>query len=179
MGVDKAVLDLNGRPMALRVADTLRQAGALEVLAVGGRPEWAKVLVGVDRCDEWVPDLHPGDGPLGGVVTAAAARPNSFLVVAACDLPDLRPAVVEALIVAAGETGAAVAATGGRTQWGLMALSPHVASGAVTKFAEGARQLRAAAPGARVVPVDRSAGFDDLDGPADVDRWQEAHRRQG
>ena len=36
MGRDKASLEIDGRPMAARVADALLEAGAAEVFCVGG-----------------------------------------------------------------------------------------------------------------------------------------------
>ena len=70
MGRDKATLVLDGRPLAVRVADELAAAGALRVEAVGGDAE-ALVRAGlVHRPDRW-----PGEGPLGGIVTSLEAQP--------------------------------------------------------------------------------------------------------
>lgn len=171
MGVDKAVLDLAGRPMALRVADALRDAGAAEVLAVGGEPVWADALVGADGCDLWLPDLHPGSGPLGGLVTAVQARPGAVVVVAACDLPDLSADLVRRLVGAVGPDRPAVAESDGHPQWAVLAVPPAAARRAVVAFDAGARALRDAAPGATLVGAGPQAGLDDLDDPAALARW--------
>jgi molybdopterin-guanine dinucleotide biosynthesis protein A/rhodanese-related sulfurtransferase len=76
MGVDKATL------FADRVVAALEAAGASEVLVV--------------RDDD-----QPGNGPLGGIATALRAAAHDVVVVLACDLPDVHPdgirAVVDAL----------------------------------------------------------------------------------
>ena len=61
MGRDKATLPVDGVPMAARVADALRRAGAEPVLAVGG-DQAALEALGLT----WVADRHPGEGPSGG-----------------------------------------------------------------------------------------------------------------
>ena len=97
MGRDKALLEVGGRPLALTVASTLRAAGARRVLAVGGDAAGLAAL-GI----EVVPDLHPGEGPLGGLVTALAAARAEVVVVLACDLPGVDEhsvrSVVQALV---------------------------------------------------------------------------------
>ncbi|HLM64354.1 MAG TPA: molybdenum cofactor guanylyltransferase [Acidimicrobiales bacterium] len=65
MGQDKAFLVVEGEAMVVRVARALRGAGAGEVVAVGGD---AAGLRGLGLAH--LPDDHPGDGPLGGVLTA-------------------------------------------------------------------------------------------------------------
>ena len=82
MGRDKALLRVDGRPLALLVASTLRAAGAARVVAVGGDA----VALGAHGL-EVVPDLHPGAGPLGGLLTALIAARTEVVVVLACDLP--------------------------------------------------------------------------------------------
>jgi len=94
MGTDKALLQLGGRALARRVADALVQAGAERVAAVGGDAE---------RLAEWqldvVPDDHPGEGPLGGVLTAlrSLGTDADVVVVLACDLLQPSPAAIRAV----------------------------------------------------------------------------------
>lgn len=82
MGRDKALLRVGGRPLAIRVASALQAAGAARVVAVGGDAA-ALGALGL----EVVPDLHPGAGPLGGLLSALAAARTEVVVVLACDLP--------------------------------------------------------------------------------------------
>ena len=115
MGRDKALLEIDGRPMAQRVADALWGAGAAEVFCVGGDPALRSHGVRL------VPDDRPGEGPLGGLVTALREAAHDLVVVLACDLIDPSIAAVERLVDAA-EGGRAVAAAiipvvGNRAQW--------------------------------------------------------------
>lgn len=102
METDKALLEVDGVPMARRVADALIAAGCSPVLAVGGDPV-ALHQIGLDV----VVDVYPGEGPLGGVLTALAM--GAPAVVVACDLPGLRSTTVAALIAALGDHDAAIA----------------------------------------------------------------------
>jgi molybdopterin-guanine dinucleotide biosynthesis protein A len=92
MGTDKALVEVDGVPMAARVANALVEAGAAAVTLVGGQ----------DRGLQWrhVQDLHPGDGPLGGIVTAltAADLPTDVVVAVACDLAWLDAPTVAAVV---------------------------------------------------------------------------------
>lgn len=104
MGRSKAWVPVGGVPMAVLVARALRDGGCRPVVFVGGEP--------ARRADRepvvpTVPDLHPGAGPLGAVLTALHAFPGD-VVVAACDLPTLDGASVRALLAADPDGSAAV-----------------------------------------------------------------------
>lgn len=103
MGRTKALVEVDGIPLADRVATALRGGGCDPVVAIGGDPEeLAALSVPV------VPDRHPGHGPLGGILHGlelfGAASPTGcstdWMVAVACDLPDLTPAVVRELTAA-------------------------------------------------------------------------------
>jgi molybdenum cofactor guanylyltransferase len=102
MGTDKALLEVDGRALALRVADALRAAGASRIVAVGGDLERLQAL-GLEA----VPDLHPGEGPLGGILTALAATDQDVVVVLACDLPAADPSAITAVVHALGDADVA------------------------------------------------------------------------
>ena len=91
--------------MAARVADALRGAGAEPVLAIGGdRP--ALEALGLT----WVADRYPGEGPLGGILSAfGAVGDHDLVAILATDLPDLDAAVVRALVTGLGAHDVAVA----------------------------------------------------------------------
>jgi len=168
MGRDKALLEIDGRPMAQRVAEALWGAGADEVFCVGGDPALRSHGVRL------VPDDRPGEGPLGGLVTALRQAAHDLVVVLACDLIDPSIAAVEPLVDAA-EGGRAVAAAiipvvGNRAQWlhgawWREACLPPLRSA----FDDGERSIRGAAIGLDVRYLDvTGAGFADADVPEDL-----------
>lgn len=101
MGRAKALVEVDGVPMARRVVDVLVGAGCRPVELIGGDAGVLSVL-GLPI----VPDEHPGAGPLAGVITALRSTPGD-VVVAACDLPYLTVEVVHGLIAAAADHPAA------------------------------------------------------------------------
>jgi molybdopterin-guanine dinucleotide biosynthesis protein A len=102
MGADKATIPVAGVAMARRVADALVAAGCSPVVAIGGDAgELSRLGL------EYIADEFPGEGPLGGVLTALAI--GAPVAVLACDLPNLRAETVTSLIEALGEHDAAVA----------------------------------------------------------------------
>ena len=64
MGIPKGEMDFLGRPLIERSIDALVEAGASEVIIVGGKPFVANAK-GVRS----VEDLYPDEGPLGGLIT--------------------------------------------------------------------------------------------------------------
>lgn len=95
MGRDKALVEVGGRALAARVAQVLQDAGADEVFAVGGAFD-ALGDLGLHP----VPDDFPGEGPLGGLLTALSHASSPLVAVLACDLPAAAPSAVR-LVVAA------------------------------------------------------------------------------
>lgn len=87
MGVDKASL------FADRVEGALQEAGADEVLRIGGAG---------------LPDDHPGSGPLGGIATALRRAAHDPVVILACDLPNAHPDGIAALLDALGTADVAL-----------------------------------------------------------------------
>jgi molybdopterin-guanine dinucleotide biosynthesis protein A len=102
MGLDKAMIEIEGVAMARRAASVLAIAGCSRVVAVGGDP-LAIGRLGLERVD----DAYPGQGPLGGILTVLAV--GAPAVVVACDLPQLRSVTVASLIAAIEGHDAAVA----------------------------------------------------------------------
>lgn len=187
MGEPKALLVVEGVPLGRRVADVLREAGATEVVLVGGDPAWAAAL-GLAH----LPDRWPGEGPLAGLATAVGHAedqagvdppgpddPDRLVVVAACDQVGLTHrgvgTLVEALAAArAGDlaiVGAVPRAVGGRRQpfpsaWSSRAAAPLVA------LVEAGERRAGAVLDLGVAEVDLPVGATvDLDTPADVAAW--------
>ncbi len=139
MGRDKALLSIDGVPMALVVAGVLRAAGCASVVAIGGDRD-ALAAVGLTV----IADEFPGDGPLGGVITALAAHPEAAaVVIVACDLPRLQPQSVRALLAGLGDHEVAVAAAG-RVQPVCAAWRPAAAVTLRGMFDAGERRMVAA-----------------------------------
>jgi molybdenum cofactor guanylyltransferase len=114
MGRDKALLELHGLPMAVRVAAVLTDAGARPVVAVGGDQDSLRRL-GLAV----TPDRHPGRGPAGGVLTALGLDAPCTLVVS-CDLLAPSAGAMRTLVAALRahpEADVVVPVVDGRRQW--------------------------------------------------------------
>lgn len=171
MGADKSLLRVRGRPLAVAVAAALAGAGCSPVVAVGGDGPSLRAL-GLPT----LPDVVAGDGPLSAVVHAwATLAPELPVVVAACDLPDLTAATVEALLAALlSEPGGEVAVpvTAGVPQVHLFAAMPPARPVLAAAVADGERSLRRALRQLRVVEVEECDGaVVDVDCPQDLARY--------
>jgi molybdopterin-guanine dinucleotide biosynthesis protein A len=167
MGVDKATMVVDGKPMVVRVADALWEASCHPVECQGGD----LVAIAEYGMDAW-PDTRPGDGPLAAVRDALARHPESDVVVAACDLADLDGDTVRALLAAGGaatDADVAVAATGGERHllaWWRAGTAERI--GAL--LAEGVTSYRDAVARLRAIDVEVGhAAMRNLNTPTDVD----------
>lgn len=115
MGTEKALLLVEGERLVERVARAL--APCPHRFLVLDRPG-EDPLRGGQVLPQWVRvyDRFPGTGPLGGLITALAAAPTPWVVLAACDMPWLTSAYYEALVA--------------QLQPGCQALVPRWAQGA-------------------------------------------------
>jgi molybdopterin-guanine dinucleotide biosynthesis protein A len=166
MGRDKALVSVDGRALALRVADALRAAGAEPVLGVGGDLA-ALAALGLAG----VPDEEPGAGPLTGILTALAQGAAPVTFVAACDLVAPSADAVTATVRALGDADVAVPLVDGRRQWMHAAWRAGAAAPLAAAFAAGERAVHAAvaAAGLRVADVSLPASaVADADTPADL-----------
>lgn len=140
MGSNKAVLPYQQMPMALRVATALRLAGCANVTAVGGDAA-ALATLGLPTVD----DLFPGEGALGGVISALEhfAMYRQVAVIA-CDLPLLRTETVQALVNRLDTAPAAtdvVVAVGDRQQPLCSVWKPRAATTLREYFLVGNRRV--------------------------------------
>jgi rhodanese-related sulfurtransferase/molybdopterin-guanine dinucleotide biosynthesis protein A len=153
MGTDKAFVELDGVPMVVRVATALRDAGASRVRVIGGDRERLAAL-GLDA----VADAHPGEGPLGGVLTALAeAAPDALVAVLACDLREPSAAAIRTVVAAlATDPGSVLAlpVIDERPQWLHAVWRVGAARPALTAtFEAGERSIWRAVRGLRVREV--------------------------
>jgi len=162
MGTDKAFVPVgpDAQPMVAVPASALVEAGAREVLAIGGDLDRLTAL-GLDAR----PDDHPGEGPLGGVLTALRLAAHDRVVVLACDLPAVDATTVGRVLDALAAAPAAPAAVApvaavavdpsdGRRHPLLAAYRRAAAEPLAAAFAAGERGLLRALAAVAVVEVE-------------------------
>jgi molybdopterin-guanine dinucleotide biosynthesis protein A len=147
MGRNKALLPFHGRPLAAAVADALREAAGCAILV--GNP----TLAGVTGFPA-IPDLFPGEGPLGGILTALRFTTADWNLVTACDMPELTAAFLSLLFEAAEACDGDVlvpVSPDGRLE-PLCAVWHHRVLGSLeSAFGSGTRRVRDALGGLRTV----------------------------
>jgi molybdopterin-guanine dinucleotide biosynthesis protein A len=147
MGRTKALIDVDGTPMVVRVATALETAGCTPVRLVGDGVLPADIGYPV------VADRWPGEGPLGGVITALIDA-GGDVVVAACDLPDLDAVAVRAIRDARGADQVdVVVATTDRLEPALARWNHRVLDRLTASFTAGERALHVTLRGFDVVEV--------------------------
>jgi molybdenum cofactor guanylyltransferase len=87
-GHDKALVEFDGEPLIARLVRILRLATAAPVRIVGDAAKYSQIGA------ECIADRWPGEGPLGGIITALeasdpAATPDSWSLIIGCDMPFL------------------------------------------------------------------------------------------
>jgi molybdopterin-guanine dinucleotide biosynthesis protein A len=165
MGRDKALLPFHGRPLAAAIAAIVQEAAGSAALI--GDPALA-AATGFPV----LPDLFPGEGPLGGILTALRAGTADWNLVTACDMPALTPDFLRRLFEAAeaGDPGVLLpVAPAGRPEplcavWHRRALSPLEIA-----FAAGTRKVTDALRGLHVVryPCAEVTPFQNVNTPED------------
>jgi len=170
MGRDKALIDIAGRSLAVRTAAALTEAGAGRVVCVGGD----LVALAAEGLAV-VPDDHPGEGPLGGVLTALhLAAPGDLVAVLAVDHARPDAAAVHAVVATLAADPSAdlvVPLVEGRRQW-LHGAWRAERCGAIVAaaFAAGERSIHRGVAGLRVVDLVgiEAHAVADLDRPEDL-----------
>jgi molybdopterin-guanine dinucleotide biosynthesis protein A len=165
MGTDKAFVEVGGRALVLRVADTLRSAGASRVVAVGGdAPRLAALGL------EVIPDHAAGQGPLGGIVTALEEVDADVVVVAACDLIAITPAAVREVLAALTPDADAVLPRTDRLEPLMAAYRGRCLAHLRAELDAGERAPHRAVEGLAVVQVrlHEPDALRDADGPDDL-----------
>lgn len=90
-GRDKALVEFDGEPLIARLCRILQAANAENVRVIGDTEKYAHLGV------ECLPDRWPGEGPLGGIITALRATEavgspsdqNQWCFIIGCDMPFL------------------------------------------------------------------------------------------
>jgi len=99
MGRDKALLPFRGGVLVQSVAQAVALAGGSVTLA-GNPARYAHLGYRV------IPDLYPGEGPLGGILTALHDTEADWNLITACDLPHLSPDFLSHILDAARSSAA-------------------------------------------------------------------------
>ena len=182
MGSDKAFIEIEGVPMVARAAAALTAAGVAGVLVVGGDAarlgELGLLAVG---------DRHPGEGPLGGVITALGALDSSgsfdgaaveAVVTLPCDVIEPEVAAVRGVIDGFGDAAGSVIPGAdlvvplgsGVPQWTHAAWRRRCLPTLSAAFARGVRAPKEAARELRAVEVEIPgvSWFKDADRPEDL-----------
>ena len=162
MGRDKALLPFRGGGLAESVAQTVERAAGTVVIV--GRQEF-----GAFRA---IPDLYPGEGPLGGILTALGDTQADWNLVAACDMPALTSDFLSGLLDVAGRSHAAAViprGPSGRPEplcavYHRRSLGPLQAA-----FGRGVRKVMEAVAEvpAVVCPIEEVAQFQNVNTPED------------
>ncbi len=167
MGSTKALVPVDGVPMAQRVATALVNGGCDGIALIGGAAtEFQSMAI------PFVADAHPHEGPLGGIITALVHFASaSHVLVAACDLPMLDTATVQILIAAARarpDIAATVAQTD-RIEPALVVWNRAAIDDLVKLFGDGERAVHRALDRLETQAVPVAAGpLANVNRPTDV-----------
>lgn len=170
MGVDKALLDLDGEPLVVRVArEAAKVCGSVSLVGNPGLYGGFGLPV--------IPDRFSGLGPLAGIEAALAATGADWNLMLACDMPALETPILESLFLAGGDV--ALPAYPDGTVEPLCAVYHRRCHPAIRSALEaGIRRITDAlatlGPGfaIRYVPVTRSEPFANLNTPEDLRRYR-------
>jgi molybdenum cofactor guanylyltransferase len=170
MGCNKALLPYRGRPLVESVARAVERAAGSAVL-VGNPGSYGSLTFPV------TPDIYPGEGPLGGILTALQHADSSYTqtnwnLIVACDMPELSAEFLRGLLDEAERSDADALVPCGPS--GL--LEPLCAvyhrrsrQRLYAAFAGGIRKVTAAFEGLRIAawPVPELARFQNINTPED------------
>mgnify|MGYP000857397867 FL=1 len=88
MGRDKALVEVDGKPMIQHAIDVLLPQ-VKELIVIGDPRKYRRFH------DDIIPDELEGLGPLGGIVTAMGHARYDHLLVLACDVPEVNAKLLE------------------------------------------------------------------------------------
>jgi len=174
MGKDKAFVTVSGVAMVTSAVQALTTAGASAVIVVGGdAPRIAKL--GLPQ----IVDEFPGEGPLGGIISAIAHFNSSdddidAVVILPCDLVSPSDAAVRSVTAALDDSGVDVVlpVVDDHAQWLHAAWRIRTLDSLSADFAAGIRAPRRAVEKltVRMIDGENSGWFRDADRPEDLPR---------
>lgn len=170
MGFNKALIEINGEPLISRVASSINNAGLMDLRIVGGDCDAFEVLG-----HDCLSDEYPGEGPLGGIITALnhyRKKGKEHVLVVACDLPNISEKLIRTILEGSKQEPKSIVIplVEGHLQW-MHALWPTAVLPALLKsFSNG---VRAPWRASIDLPLMRIEGIDpeillDVDRPEDL-----------
>ena len=166
MGRDKAYLPVSGSTLGARTAEQVRLAAG-NVTLIGDPERYAALGYPV------LADRYPGEGPLGGIITALAATEADWNLVVACDMPGLSAEFLQSLLDAAESKQLKIMVTEGQSgRCEPLCAVYHREAGETLEhaFAEGVRKVTSAF-GELTVGVYRVAGMAQLRNLNTPEEW--------
>jgi molybdenum cofactor guanylyltransferase len=97
MGRNKAMLPVRGEPLIRSIVSAVETAAGSAVV-VGGETLYRHLGLRA------IPDLYPGEGPLGAIVTALGNTSAEWNLVVACDMPEVSAGFLSSLLRVARES---------------------------------------------------------------------------
>ncbi len=149
MGRDKASLPFRGGVLVQHVANAVQQAAGSVVL-VGSPGKLGAVGYPI------LPDIYPGEGPLGGILTVLQHSRADWNLIVACDMPALTADFLGGLLCAAeaSEADAFVPRGPSSRLEPLCAVYHQRSRGALYQaFAEGTRKITRAFAALRIAEI--------------------------
>jgi molybdopterin-guanine dinucleotide biosynthesis protein A len=165
MGTDKALIERDGITLVEGAVNALRSARADPVVVIGGNRPAIEAL-GLDVVD----DQWPGEGPLGGIITALRSMETELVAVLSCDLTDASAIAVKSVEGALGTADVAVPVVEGTAQWMHAVWRRSVVDTLAGAFAAGIRAPREAVSSLAVAQLldGDPCWFHDADRPEDL-----------
>lgn len=165
MGRDKARLPYRGGVLAEFVARTVAEAAGSAVL-VGDVTLYRDLPYAV------IADRYPGEGPLGGILTALDHTTADWNLVVACDMPGLSTQFLVRILEEAGQSGADAllpAGPSGLPEPLCAVYHRRALVGLAEAFRAGQRKITPAVMQlhAKVLPVGEVAVFQNVNTPED------------
>lgn len=174
MGSDKAFVTISGVAMVTRAVQALVTAGATPVIVVGGDAPRLEEL-GLPQ----IADEFPGEGPLGGIISAlghfaSREEPVDAVVILACDLVSPSDAAVRSVAAAMDDPAVDVVlpVVEDHAQWLHAAWRVRTLDSLTADFSSGVRAPRYAVGKLNVQMIrgEDSTWFRDADHPEDLPR---------
>jgi molybdopterin-guanine dinucleotide biosynthesis protein A len=128
MGQDKTFLEFNGVPMIHRVINAIKPY-IDDMVIIANDPEERLLDIGIPVHE----DKIRGMGPLSGLYTAFEVTGATQLLLAACDMPMIKPEIIELLISYPDWRGDALIPVADGREQGLLAIYRR---GAIEKVRE-------------------------------------------